>query len=134
MILLFCSASAASETLETRIINKAVGAGLDPALVLAIVRIESAFNPKARGRRDEIGLFQLRKKFHGEGLELVEKNIEVGIKYLQEVKDLCEADYQDAWFICFNHGPNFRVKYPKKFKYYKKVMNIYEKYKAKISD
>lgn len=36
--------------------------GVDPALVKAIVWRESRFNPKARGRSQEIGLMQLREE------------------------------------------------------------------------
>ena len=36
--------------------------GVEPALVKAVVWRESRFNPKARGRAQEIGLMQLREK------------------------------------------------------------------------
>ena len=36
--------------------------GLDPALVKAVVWRESRFNPRARGRAQEIGLMQLREE------------------------------------------------------------------------
>lgn len=123
------------DDLKLEIMFKAFNADLDPFLVLAIVEVESEFKQTARGSRGEVGLFQLRKKFHGGDrfLASMRNNIDAGINYLVHIKMKCERDYGSAWFVCYNHGPNKRVMIPKQFPYYKKVMNVYEKYKAKIS-
>lgn len=38
--------------------------GEDPLLLQAIAKVESSFNPKARGKIGEIGLFQIRPEYH----------------------------------------------------------------------
>jgi soluble lytic murein transglycosylase len=43
--------------------------GVEPALIKAVVWRESWFNPRARGRKKEIGLMQLKEKAAGEWVE-----------------------------------------------------------------
>ncbi len=67
--------------------------GLDPLLVLAVISIESRFNPIAESVAGAIGLMQVIPRFHMEKLNLhggehalfnPESNILVGTKILQE--------------------------------------------------
>ncbi|MBK8576072.1 MAG: lytic transglycosylase domain-containing protein [Elusimicrobia bacterium] len=90
--------------------------GIDPVLVLALVRVESGFSPSARSRRGAMGLMQLMPETAREmagrlGLDpatLVlddpETNIRLGIKYL----DVLRQEFQDdsvALLAAYNAGP-----------------------------
>src|SRR5690606_31993954 len=97
---------------------------VDPELALAIAEKESSFNPNAIGSKGEIGLFQLRPEYHDVRPGEVEHNIDVAIRYLAQLQRKC-AHYLDAFFICYNLGPNYkRLKHPTKFPYYKQVKAI----------
>ena len=64
--------------------------GVPAALAHAVVRVESNFNPKARGRAGEVGLMQIKPttarmmgyKGSTKGLSDPETNIKYGMKYL----------------------------------------------------
>ena len=66
------------------------------ALAHAVVRVESNFNPKARGSAGEIGLMQIKPAtarmmgYSGssKGLYDPETNIRFGMKYLSKAHDL----------------------------------------------
>lgn len=100
---------------------------LCPKLVWAIAMTESSLNPNAIGQHGEIGLFQLRPEYHNVKYGDYKHNTNIAVKYLLYVKRRCHAKYKDAWFICYNTGPNrsYTIKDPKKFNYYKKVMKYY---------
>jgi soluble lytic murein transglycosylase-like protein len=68
-------------------------AGFDPLLVLAVISIESRFNPIAESSMGAKGLMQIIPRFHLEKLRAAggeeavfdpESNIEVGVRILQE--------------------------------------------------
>jgi membrane-bound lytic murein transglycosylase C len=104
---------------------------LDPAFVLAIIRQESAFNPRARSWVPAYGLMQIVPKYAGQEVMLVvtgknimpdsdflyapDKNIMIGTTYLkllrdqyfQEIKD--EKKRQYLVTCSYNWGPN-RIK------------------------
>ncbi len=56
-------------------------------------------------------------------------NLKEGIRKLAEAKKYCkhQADFQ--WLVCYNAGVfgGSKVKDPKQFPYYRKVMGIYSK-------
>lgn len=110
-------------TIKQAIVAIALEEGVDPTLALAIAKVESGFNPKAVGAIGELGLFQLRPEFHAVEPGRINHNARIAMRYLRHVKALCKPDYGDAWFVCFNTGPNKRVKVPYEFPYYKKVQN-----------
>ena len=70
--------------------------GVPVALAHAVVRVESNFNPKARGSAGEIGLMQIKPAtarmmgYSGssKGLYDPETNIRYGMKYLSKAHDL----------------------------------------------
>lgn len=100
--------------------------GLDPYLVQAIIAVESNYNIKAIGTsHGEIGLMQLRPKYFPKATFDIEQNVAIGTKHLAEMQKLCQSKYGDAWFVCYNVGPNRFLKYPTKHLYYRKV---YAKY------
>jgi hypothetical protein len=86
------------------IAEEAVASGVPPALVDAVVRIESRYDPTAVGSIGEIGLMQVRPKtaallgFQGTSAELAEPrtNLRYGVGYLAKAwrlagGDLCRA-------------------------------------------
>jgi len=106
--------------------------GISSELIVAIVKVESNFNPKAVGSsHGEVGLMQLRPKYFKTATFDVENNMEIGVKYLAKLKKICYPKYGDAWFICYNLGPSKTVKHPKLFAYYKKVTNAKKALKNK---
>ena len=98
--------------------------GLDANLMLAIAKVESNLDPEARGALDDTGLFQLRKRFHGEGASTdAYTNSVTAARYLKWLKKRPKcAEYGAAWYVCFNTGPNsIPLDNPTTFSYYKKV-------------
>lgn len=112
-------------SIKAAVVSVALSYDLNPQLVTAIVQAESAFNPKAVGSsHGEIGLMQLRPEYHACASFDVHENIECGVSYLAEIKDLRQKDWGEAWFIGYNHGPFAQVKWPKATKYFKRIMDI----------
>lgn len=129
ILYIFISFCQGSEQYYIEVIEQAaIEQGLDPKLALAIAKTESSLNPNAVGNLGEIGLFQLRPEYHDVKKGNIINNVNVAVKYLVKVKEICEYKYNKAWFICFNTGPYRKIKVePTDFSYYKKVMSIYDK-------
>lgn len=101
--------------------------GIDPNLATAVAIQESSLNPRAVGAVGEIGLFQIRpkySKFSTEELFNPIINITQGLIMLQFAKKYCKHKVDRTWLVCYNLGVTggLKIKYPKKFDYYKKVM------------
>jgi soluble lytic murein transglycosylase-like protein len=104
---------------------------VEPELIIAVIAVESNFKPKAVGRsHGEIGLMQLRPEYFPTVTFDVRHNMELGVKHLANMKRLCYPKYGKAWYICYNLGPNKRIKHPTLFAYYRKV----ESAKTKIAE
>lgn len=100
---------------------------VDPRLVYAVVKVESNFNPNAISEKGAIGLMQLvPASVHKTKKVLLdpETNIREGIKYLSIMRDECPHKEDYEWIICYELGSVHakKVKYPKLWPYYKKVM------------
>lgn len=102
------------------IVTTAIAHGVDPQVALAIVEVESSFNPKARGSKGEVGLFQLHPKYHKVSRDEY-TNIKTAIAYIAHIEPRCRAKYGQAWIVCYNYGPTRTLKAPEKTRYYKKV-------------
>lgn len=106
--------------------------GIDPKLSLAVAKHESQLNPKAVGKKGELGLFQLMPSSFPEvnKKELIkpEVNIQMGIRYLAWVKKYCSHKKDNTFLVCYNYGIEKakNVKHPKLFPYYKLVMKEYK--------
>lgn len=82
------------------IVHEAEANGIPPALVDAVVRIESRYDPAAVGRVGEIGLMQVRPKtaellgFQGTSAELAQPqtNLRYGVGYLAKAWRLASGD------------------------------------------
>jgi hypothetical protein len=92
-----CSASPRFCELITR---EAERTGLDPALVDAVIKVESDYRPDTIGAAGEIGLMQVRPStarllgFGGTDRELAEPatNIRLGVTYLAKAWNLAQGD------------------------------------------
>ncbi len=92
----FLIASEATASIVSAAYRAADAAGLDPLLVLAVISIESRFNPLAESTMGAKGLMQIIPRFHRAKLAVhggdqalldPESNIEVGTRILQEYID-----------------------------------------------
>ena len=92
----FLIASEATAAIVSAAYRAADAAGLDPLLVLAVISIESRFNPLAESTMGAKGLMQIIPRFHRAKLAVhggdqalldPESNIEVGTRILQEYID-----------------------------------------------
>lgn len=98
---------------------------VDPDLVTAMAYVESSFNSKAIGRsHKEVGLMQLHPKYFRASFD-PRLNVEMAVIYLSKLRRICKPKYKDAWFVCYNTGPNRQIENPKDTKYYKKVKAKY---------
>ena len=89
----FFVAAAATERMVVAAYRAALEVGLDPLLVLAVISIESRFNPIAESGMGAKGLMQIIPKYHLDKLRAAggedavfdpESNIHVGARILQE--------------------------------------------------
>ncbi|MFM7389923.1 MAG: lytic transglycosylase domain-containing protein [Vampirovibrionales bacterium] len=88
--------------------------GLEPSLVEAVIKAESAYNPNAKSRVGALGLMQLMPST-AEGLGVEdplnpEQNIEGGSKYLASLMKRFNGDTSLA-VAAYNAGPNAVAKY-----------------------
>jgi hypothetical protein len=103
-------------------------------LTQSVITVESRGNPMAKGSLDDTGLMQIRARFVPEtALQLMQPctNIMRGTQLLGDLKKRHAA--LDKTFVnCFNLGSRKcrKLKFPKKFPYYKKVMLEYVRISA----
>jgi soluble lytic murein transglycosylase-like protein len=100
--------------LARTIVAEAVGARIDPLLVLAVIEVESSFDPDALSERGAMGLMQLRaptlrREIERSGLEPnfpndPVTNVQAGIRYLRRLLDAFGHD--DVALMAYNAGPN----------------------------
>lgn len=102
---------------------------IDPDLVMAIIKVESNFNPKAVGAHGEIGLMQLRKGFFPGAEESVDKNIQLGVAYLSFVQVNCPHKTGLLFVYCYNQGISRKPKHPHLLPYVRKVSRAYKEIK-----
>lgn len=102
---------------------------LDPDLVLAVIKVESDFNPYKRGSHGEIGAMQLMPAYFPEAKYEITNNIQYGVAYLSFVRANCPVKDDFEYVICYNNGVNRHPKHPKLHKYYKRVMAAYKQIK-----
>jgi soluble lytic murein transglycosylase-like protein len=114
-------------------IEQALKHNIDPALVLAIIRVESGGRTHVIGRANEIGLMQLKPQYHGEGASFnYIKNIKAGVKYLASIKARHGGRYPNSWFVFYNVGPNKKLADPKKVAYYRKITKELEYVRGRL--
>jgi soluble lytic murein transglycosylase-like protein len=101
-------------TLARTLVVEAESARIDPLLVLALIEIESSYDPAARSGRGALGLMQLReptlrREVERAGLELLDPhdpatNLRAGIRYLRRLLDAFGRE--DVALMAYNAGPN----------------------------
>lgn len=98
--------------------NMATKYGIDPVLILAVMKVESTFNPKAISHAKAYGLMQVRSivvkdvapemgidpKDQGKLLSSHTFNIQVGVHYLSKLLIKFRGDVQKA-LMAYNAGP-----------------------------
>ena len=106
---------------------------VNPHLILAIIKVESNFNHLKIGELGEIGLMQLRPRFHAGDLFSIEHNIRSGTKYLKSCHRYCSIKYPSNWFVCYNIGPfrSSNLRSPSEFPYVIKVKAAYKEMRAR---
>jgi hypothetical protein len=110
----FGQALVAPPALRERINDHALAQDLDPKLVEALIRVESAFNSRAVSNKGAMGLMQLMP---GTALDLgvenafdVEENLRGGTAYLRSLIDRFSGDLTLA-LAGYNAGPGAVEKY-----------------------
>lgn len=110
---------------------------LDPTLLHAVIRAESAYNPTAVSRKGAVGLMQLMPetaaRFGVRNRYDPSENIEAGARYLSELIDMFQSDVRLA-VAAYNAGENNVVKYGNKVPpfqetqaYVARVLNYYNR-------
>ena len=81
---------------------------LDPALVRAVIQVESRFNPEARSPLGALGLMQVMPATaHRLGFahpEALEENLRIGTRFLRQLLDRYDGDASRA-LMAYNAGP-----------------------------
>ncbi|HEX7503487.1 MAG TPA: transglycosylase SLT domain-containing protein [Acidobacteriota bacterium] len=84
--------------------------GLSPNLVLAVMQVESAFNPLAVSSAGAFGLMQVRYAVWKDELAIdrnrifdVEYNIDLGLRILKQYQDIAGGNMRRALFL-YNNG------------------------------
>ena len=119
----------------TEIINNACDRhGVDPALVHAIVKVESDFNPYAMSRRGAMGLMQLMPQtavnMNVRNIFSPDENIDGGVRYLRYLIDRYEGNLSLA-LAAYNSGETAVKKwgtvppYPETQNYVQRILNLY---------
>ncbi len=101
------------ERLAATIVLEANAARIDPLLVLALIEVESRFDPEALSGRGALGLMQLREptlrreiERHGldDDLDDPVTNVQAGVRYLRRLLDAFGRE--EVALMAYNAGPN----------------------------
>lgn len=111
---------------------------IDPHLIRAVIRTESAFDPRAVSQKGAQGLMQLMpataKELKVRNPFDPEENISGGTRYLRSLLDTFQQDLRLA-LAAYNAGPTIVRKswavpeFPETVQYIKRVLNFYREYK-----
>lgn len=99
---------------EDLIVEQARLNGVRPALVRAVVQVESAFDPNARSRKGALGLMQLMpataRRFGVSNPFNPNENVRAGVAYLRQLLDRY-ANSEELALAAYNAGPGAVDKY-----------------------
>lgn len=107
------AAIATRRKVATTVLTESTRAGVNPLLVLALIHVESSFNPRARSRAGALGLMQVRVPTLREQLKRPKArradaldphtNVEAGIRYFRRMLDMFGAT--NLALMAYNAGP-----------------------------
>jgi soluble lytic murein transglycosylase-like protein len=114
--------------------------GLEPALLHAVITVESGYNPRARSRQGARGLMQLipatARRFGVTDVWNPLENIRGGARYLRELMGLFNDDMQLA-VAAYNAGEGAVMRsgnaippYPETRRYVPRVLEYYRRYRS----
>ena len=109
------------------ILAASVHFNISPGLALAIAKQESSLRTDVIGSVGEVGIFQIRPKYSKYTADELKNpiiNIVEGLRFLKNARKRCKHQKDMTWIVCYNLGVvgGSKIKYPKKFDYYVKVM------------
>jgi len=103
------------ERLARAIVGEAEAAGVDPLLILAVIQVESGFDPRAASTAGAQGLMQLLPATMQRELEVLGiaaagpadpvANVRAGVRYLRRCLDAYPRSL-DLGLMAYNAGPN----------------------------
>lgn len=123
---------------STEVISAASETSIEPALIHAIISVESRHNPRARSKKGAYGLMQLMPAT-AHRFKVIDKhdpkqNILAGAKYLRELLNLFNGNLMLA-LAAYNAGPGAVQKYKgqippfrETIEYVPKVLKMYRQY------
>lgn len=125
-----------SKLIAEAISSAASQTSIEPALLHAVIRVESNYNPNALSPRGAQGLMQLMpstaKRFNVHNAYDPKQNILGGARYLRELQTLFKGNLQLV-LAAYNAGPNAVTKYGFKIPpyletrlYVPKVLSFYQ--------
>ena len=125
----------ARKRFDAEIASAAQKAGLDPALVHAVIGVESAYREHAVSPKGAVGLMQVMpetgRRYGVENLTLPSQNIRAGTRYLSDLMRLFNGDLALV-LAAYNAGENAVIRYgrrvppyPETLQYVPRVLNIY---------
>lgn len=126
------------------IVNAARKAGIDPALVHAVIGVESAYNARAVSPKGAVGLMQVipdtARRYGIENLMDPRHNLRAGTQYLSYLMRIFEGDLRLV-LAAYNAGENAVLRHGRTIPPYRetrgyvpRVMGIYESLAAQRSD
>jgi soluble lytic murein transglycosylase-like protein len=112
---------------------------VDPALIHAVISVESGFNPSARSSAGAVGLMQLMpgtaKRYGVKNRLDPAQNIQGGARYLRDLQDMFDNNLQLV-LAAYNAGEQAVAKYGNRIPPYRetaayvpKVLQLYRKYR-----
>lgn len=123
---------------EARIASVASQLSLDPALIHAVVMVESGYNPDAVSPKGAVGLMQLMpdtaRRYGVSDPRAPEENLLAGARYLRDLLIMFDDNLQLA-LAAYNAGENAVLKYGSRIPpyretqdYVRKVQTLYQRF------
>lgn len=108
------SGNSTNKIIAEAVISAAKLTSIEPALLHAVIRVESNYNPNALSPRGAQGLMQLMpstaKRFNVQNAYDPKQNVLAGARYLRELQTLFKGNLQLV-LAAYNAGPNAVTKY-----------------------
>lgn len=135
--------AARRSALEPLVQRVAASQGIHPALLSAIIEVESGFNGRARSPKGAIGLMQVMPataaRYGHFDLYSPEQNVEVGARYLRDLLKMFDGNVRLA-VAAYNAGENAVIRhgrrvppYAETIKYVPMVLERYQRFQVQRS-